>query len=630
MLNTLLARAHALIDDHDEAWAEAHGLTQAAIAAAHPHLVHCVITPFGQGAPAEWQCARPINVINAGGWAYHTPSETPADKPPLKGAGRFLSDYEAGIDAALCTLASLLRQRRSGAGQFIDVSEAEVQLNRIDGVLGRMLAGEAEPSRERGAYDMGGPGASFACGDSHIYLIMTTKAHWLALCKLMGEPDWARDFREDWLEFDCTKDRVAAFRHHFARWIAAQDMRPITDAAQRLGVAMVPVNNAADLPTNEQLAHRGFFQTVDHRTFGRVAFPTACYRLSATPVCISSAAPGLGADQDEVAGEVRRAIAPRKGEGDCANHGGRAGAACPAIPPASGWPCPSRGEAGRNGPLAGVRVLAITKVWAGPYAGKLLAHLGAEVIKIESRTNLDEMRAYGGVDIDSAPYFLSINQEILSAQLNMKSEEGLDLLRRMVAKSDIVIDNIRPGAMERSHFGFAELRKIKPDIIQCSIKMWGNEGPLGYQTGYAPCFAALSGLTALVGHEGETPRGMNIRYGDSTAGAYAALACVAALHHRERTGEGQFIDLSAVEAMTMLVGDSLFAYAVTGDVPRADGNFHPEMCPHGAYPCRDGEWISIAVDGEEEWRALCRVLGADVLAVDPALRFARRAADQAP
>ncbi len=278
-------------------------------------------------------------------------------------------------------------------------------------------------------------------------------------------------------------------------------------------------------------------------------------------------------------------------------------------------PVPSPG-----GPLSGIRVLEITKVWAGPYAGKMLAHLGAEVIKVESATNLDEMRAYGGVDINAAPYFLSINQEILSVQVNMKTAEGLDLVRQMIARSDIVIDNIRPGAMERSHLGYDDLRKIKPDIIQCSIKMWGNEGPLGYQTGYAPCFASLSGLTALVGHEGETPKGMNIRYGDSTSGACAALACIAALHHRERTGEGQFIDLSAVESMTSLVGDSLFAYSVTGQVPQSDGNFHPEICPHGAYPCQMTGWISIAAATEEHWQALCRVLAADDLAADP--RFA--------
>ena len=301
-LDRLLARAQALVDDHDEVWGETHGLTQSAVAAAHPHLVHCVVTPFGQGAPPEWQAARPINVINAGGWAYHSPSETAPEKPPLKGAGRFLPAYESGIDAAMAVLASLYRQRRTGGGsggQFIDISEVEVQLNRIDCVLDRMLAGEAEPGPERTAYDMGGPGASFATRDGHIHLFMTTRGHWLGLVKLMGEPAWAQEFRDDWLEFDCTDANVARFRAAFAEWIAGQDKIAITEAAQKAGVAMVPVSTAADLPNNEQLAYRGFFQHADHPVFGRVSYPTAGYRLSATPVRIASPAPALGADNAE-------------------------------------------------------------------------------------------------------------------------------------------------------------------------------------------------------------------------------------------------------------------------------------------------------------------------------------------
>jgi crotonobetainyl-CoA:carnitine CoA-transferase CaiB-like acyl-CoA transferase len=263
----------------------------------------------------------------------------------------------------------------------------------------------------------------------------------------------------------------------------------------------------------------------------------------------------------------------------------------------------------RGGPLAGVRVLEITKVWAGPYAGKLLAFLGAEVIKVESLSNLDEMRAYGGVDINSAPYFLSINQEVQSVQVNMKSAEGLDLLRQMITRSDILIDNLRPGAMERLGLAYEEVRKVRADIIQVSIKMYGTDGPLGYQTGYAPCFAALGGLTSLVGHADEPPRGMNIRYGDSTVGASAAFAAIAALHHRATTGEGQFIDLSAVEAMSGMVGDSLLAYGLTGNIPQADGNAHPGMVPHGCYPCAEGAWLSLAVATDREWQALCGILG---------------------
>lgn len=301
LLDRLLCRAHAVIDDHAESWAAAMGLSQPDIASGHPHLVHCLITPFGQGAPATLQNLRPINVINAGGWAYHSPSETPHGKPPLKGAGRFLSDYEAGIDGAMCVAASLYRQRRTGQGQFIDISEVEVQLNRIDCVLDRMLAGDADPSDERTAYDMGGPGTSFACKDGHVFLFMTTRHHWKSLCDLMGNPAWAGEFREDWLEFDCTPPNVALFRENFANWIAQQSKLPITEAAQKAGVAMVPVNTAADLPQHEQFIHRGFFHEGEHPVFGTVKYPTAPYRMSATPVSIRTPAPALGADQQEAA-----------------------------------------------------------------------------------------------------------------------------------------------------------------------------------------------------------------------------------------------------------------------------------------------------------------------------------------
>ncbi len=288
----------------------------------------------------------------------------------------------------------------------------------------------------------------------------------------------------------------------------------------------------------------------------------------------------------------------------------------------------------RGGPLAGVRVLAVAKVWAGPYAAKLLAQLGAEIVKVESTSALDEMRAYGGVDIEHAPYFLSQNTEALSVRVDLKCEDGIAQLKKMIAVSDIVLDNLRPGALDKLGLSFEAMQAIKPDIIHVSIKMYGSEGPLGYQTGYAPSFAAIGGLTSLVGHEDRVPRGMNIRYGDTTAGAVAAFGAIAALHHRERTGEGQQVDLSAVEAISGLVGDSLFAFGLTGEPPVHRGNAHDELSPHGFFPTRDNGWISIACDGGGEWHALANELGAENLADDPQFathedRVANRAALEA-
>ena len=169
----------------------------------------------------------------------------------------------------------------------------------------------------------------------------------------------------------------------------------------------------------------------------------------------------------------------------------------------------------RGGPLAGVRVLELTKVWAGPYAGKQLAFMGAEVIRIESMGSLDVTRTFGVDDINNAPGFLAVNPQKLSAQIDMKSPEGIALLKDLIGKCDILIENLRPGAIDRLGLGYEAVKAIKPDVIFVSMGMYGNDGPLAYQTGYAPCFVALGGLSALVGYEDEAPRGMNVRYADS-------------------------------------------------------------------------------------------------------------------
>ncbi|MFD1611517.1 CaiB/BaiF CoA transferase family protein [Sphingomonas tabacisoli] len=593
VLASLIAGADVVLHDHDEAWEQRHGLDPETLAARHPALIHCAVMPFGRGAPANLQQARPLNVMHASGWGYHTPSEADPVRPPLKGAGRFLTDYEAGLEAALAIAAALIARERRGEGRTISVSDVEALISRSDCVLGRMLASEQEPGPERTRFDMGGPGAVFASADGHVFLLMTTGQHWSGMRKLMGEPAWADAFPSDWLEFQCTRERVETFRQHFRAWVSTRAKAEVSEQAQRLKVPLVPVNSAPDLHADPQYAFRRYFRELEG-----LLYPTVAYRMSATPACLTAPAPKLGADQalPATAGNtVPRGLAPN--------------AIGVAQPRPESAPVSQLRQ--RGGPLAGVRVLALTKVWAGPYAGKLLALLGAEVIKVESLANLDEMRAYGGESIDSAPYFLSINQEVLSVRVNTKSKEGLRQLRRMVAQSDIVLDNLRPGAMERAGLTYDLLRKIRPDIIQVSIKMYGSEGPLAHQTGYAPSFAALGGLTSLVGYEGETPTGMNIRYGDSTVGATAAFAALAALRHRDRTGEGQFVDVSAVEAISTMAGDSLFAHCATGITPKCDGNAHPEMAPHGCYPCANGEWISIAVADDVEWRALCLVLGID-------------------
>lgn len=275
----------------------------------------------------------------------------------------------------------------------------------------------------------------------------------------------------------------------------------------------------------------------------------------------------------------------------------------------------------RGGPLEGIRVVELTKIWAGPFTGKLLAFLGAEVIRIESLSALDVTRSFGVDDIDNAPGFQAVNPQKLSVQIDMKKKEGVALLLDVLRKSDILVENLRPGAVKRLGLGYETVKAVKSDIIFVSMGMYGSEGPLSYQTGYAPCFAALSGISMLVGHEAEPPVGMNVRYGDSTYGTTAALAAVAALMHRRRTGKGQFIDVSAVESLTSMIGDTVMDFTLNGRLhDGGSGNRHPEMAPHGVYPCQAEEWISIAASSDEAWMALADVMGHSGLVRDPQFR----------
>jgi crotonobetainyl-CoA:carnitine CoA-transferase CaiB-like acyl-CoA transferase len=583
-VHELIATADAVIDDRTTSWAQRH-----------PNVVFCSITPFGQDAAPEFDNAKSINVFHASGWGYHTPSHPDPALPPLQGPGRFLADYEAGLDAALCIASALFGRMHSGQGEFIDISQQAVLVSRADCILGRFVTGEVPAEGARDDFDQQGPASFFACADGFVYLYVTSRAHWLGVKALMGEPQWLNEFEDDWLEFAVTPEKVTTFQQGFAQWVHTLAKDAAAEQAQRMGVPLVPVNGAADLHELPQYRHRGFFQDVRHPVLGNASYPTVPYALSSSPAEITSPAPALGQHTAAVLERLNVAhLAPVVKSGQL-------------KPP----------RVARGGPLQGVRVVELTKVWAGPYAGKLLALLGAEVIKVETAALPEEMRAYGGTDINHAPFFLSINPEILSVDLDIKSAEGMAGLRALIAHSDIVINNLRPGAMERQGLGYEQLAAIKSDIIAVSIKMWGNDGPLGHQTGYAPCFSALAGLASLVGYPGGPPLGASMRYGDSTVGAAAAYAAVVALLHREQTGEGQFVDVSAVETLSSMIGDCLFEQSLTGTRLGPNGNGHPDMCPHGCYPCTDDSWITVAVASDAEWHRLCEVLAAPALADDP-------------
>lgn len=281
-------------------------------------------------------------------------------------------------------------------------------------------------------------------------------------------------------------------------------------------------------------------------------------------------------------------------------------------------------------PLSGIRVADFCWAWAGPYGALQLAHLGAEVIRIESTTRMCPSRlippwAENERGINRAGYFNQYNQGKRSITLNLKKPEGVEIAKRLVAKSDIVMENFAAGVMEKMGLGYEALRAVKPDIIMASLSGYGATGPEKDYVSYGPPQVALSGMSSLTGYPGGPPMQAGFSYGDPNGGVHGTFAILCALVHRQRTGEGQYIDLSQREACAMLLPEALMDFVMNGAQPPRMGNRDPFMAPHGVFRCRgEDRWVSLAVRTEEEWHRFCAVIGQQELAGDP--RFATLAA----
>ncbi|MDB5921821.1 MAG: CoA-transferase, partial [Betaproteobacteria bacterium] len=267
-------------------------------------------------------------------------------------------------------------------------------------------------------------------------------------------------------------------------------------------------------------------------------------------------------------------------------------------------------------PLEGVRVTDFSWIGAGSYATKILGDLGANVIKIESTKALDQLRTGGPFKdkkkgVNRSGYFADRNTSKRSITINMKHPRALDLVKKLIAKTDIVANNFTPGVMERFGLGYAEVQALKPDIIYLSMSMNGQKGPETNYLGYGASIAALTGLTYLTGVPGRAPVGTGTNYPDHIPNpSHAAFAVLAALRYRRRTGKGQQIDLAQVEPMTALLGPTLLDYTVNGHNQACSGNQHPWAAPHGVYPCAgEDRWIAIAVMDDAQWTMLVEVLG---------------------
>jgi crotonobetainyl-CoA:carnitine CoA-transferase CaiB-like acyl-CoA transferase len=273
-------------------------------------------------------------------------------------------------------------------------------------------------------------------------------------------------------------------------------------------------------------------------------------------------------------------------------------------------------QSGWAGPLQGIRVIDLTRVLAGPFATQSLGDLGAEVLKIEPPELGDETRHFPPFIGGESHYFLGINRNKKSLVVDLQRPEGAEILRRLVATADILVENYRPGVMDRLGLGYAKLAAINPRLIYCAISGFGLTGPLRDKPSFDIVTQALSGALSINGERGHLPVKLGIPLGDMVGGIFGPMAILAALHERSQTGRGRLIDISLYDGLIGMLGYFAQLAFITGEDPGPMGSSHPNIVPYGSFPASDGS-IIIAVLSERFWGRLCEALERPELAGDP-------------
>ena len=278
-------------------------------------------------------------------------------------------------------------------------------------------------------------------------------------------------------------------------------------------------------------------------------------------------------------------------------------------------------------PLTGIRVLDLTRALAGPFCTMMLGDLGADVIKVERPGRGDESRGWGppfvgepyGPYPGESAYFISANRNKRGITVNLKSPEGVEIVRQLAGKSDILVENFRTGVLDEMGLGFEQLSAVNPQLVYCSISGYGRTGPYADRPGYDFIVQAEGGFMGITGPEEGPPSRVGVPIIDITAGMFSSTAILAALRARDATGEGQLIDLSLLDTQVALLANVASNYLVGGQEPRRLGNAHPNITPYEAFRARD-RWFALAAANERQWAILCDVLGQPELQADP--RFA--------
>ena len=589
----LVASADVLIEDESYP-----SLDHDALRAVNPGLLYARISGFGASGPrADWKSSDLVAQA-AGSLMYRM--GFPEDPPNSMGEG--FANHQTSAHAAGGILLALARRDATGAGGFVDVSLQEgIALMQYDAMP---MYVTHKTLIKRAGHGQGSSGKRYQriweCNPGRVrfqLLSQSSDREWPLLLDWLASHGHGEGLQDErWLDPAARTAGLAELEPVFDRFFCTMDARTLMHEAQDRGIMLMAFNSVGELTTDPQLADEGFFRTLrrDGATLTDAGPP---YRF-ASGLREGASAPALGAGAPPLARPHPNPLPP-SGEG-------------------------TRRSAPGTPPLAGLRVCDFTWVIAGPLHTKWLAAYGAEVIKIE-RFKKGAALNRGNMSPDSVVSFNNLNVGKRSLALDMSFEESRDAIVRLVERSDIVVDNFGPDVLPNWGFTPERLAGINPRIITLSMPALGKTGPHRLYKGLGSYFQARAALDGLIGYSHRDITDVGFAYADTTCNAaHALVALLAALHRRNVTGQGEHIELRQLESTINYLGPALLEYEANGVEPARTGSRSTHLAPQGVYRCDgDDQWCALTVASNEEWVALCRLIGRDAWADDD--RFANAA-----
>jgi len=591
----LVQSCDVVVESYAPAYLPAAGLGYESFSRINPGLVMASVTGFGQTGPYSSYKSCGLAASAVGGQMYVCGSP---QGQPLQPYGE--QPYHlASLFAACGILLALRRRDLTGKGQYIDISLQESAADALEHVMVQYFNDNVVPRRQS-SLQWNGAADLFPCRDNYIFL--TFNREWNTLVELLGRNDMAAEFGQPaWGEESYRRQHMDDIQEVLTFWTCQHGSDELFKLGQDMRYPWAPVNPVGDVVRNPQLRARKYFIPAAH--------PLAPQGLEVPrPVIVTPEAPAY---------EWRRA--PFMGEHDGFCRGGFSNPPEKAGAP-EGTPLRGDKEICRGGfsnppekesalqamPLSGIRVLDFTWMLAGPYATRLLADFGAEVIKVQSKQTAT------GAEDNQTGYFATWNRNKLGITLDLSKVEARELIIELVKKCDIVMENFTPRVMRNWGLDYTRLNQANPGLVMVSLSGFGRGGPWQDYAALGPTVQALSGLTRLCSYPAGRPCGIGFALADHISGLYAALAALSALRRRDVVGRGEYMEISELEAVCSTLGPELMDLSLGGRDPGPQGNSPSRRpaAPYGCYPCMgDDRWCIIAVYDEEEWRSLCRAMG---------------------